>query len=544
MTDEIADEQERQWFETITRTVGDGVYQLDTEGRFVRVNQTIAYVTGYPREELIGESAALVLTDASYRQTTEKIIELLDSDKEIAVQEMTVLTADGEELPVENRLALLWDDGELQGSAGIVRDISDRKRRERQLQAQRDELVRLDRINGIIRDTIRTLVSAGSREEMAWTVCERLAASEPYRAAWIGEDAPTERSVAPVASAGVDAEVLQRHLEWEATDGDGTAVDESPFRTGSVLTGDVASGDPLRRTVDDGGELAVSAIPLVYGGTVYSVLYVYTDRADGFGDGEVEVLRELGETIGLAMNALETERLLESDTVTELEFEYDDPADFAVDATDRLDCEMVLEGVTGGADGEQLVYLSVTGADPTAIEELATAHDGISGATVVTGDDDGGLVLVTLTGATPLTAAREAGGRIERATVADGVGRLVVAVAAGADTRRFVELFRRSFPDAQLVSQQEVERPVETPRAFRRRVLDGLTEKQRRALEAAYLGEYFARPRAITGTELADSLDITPSTFHQHLQTGLRKVLAAVFEHDVDDDGVVTTRMR
>lgn len=526
MTDD--DERKHRWFEAITRTVGDGIYQLDTDGRFVRVNQTVADVTGYSREELIGESASLVLTDESYRRTTEKILELLESDADVAVQEMTVLTAAGEELPVENRLALLWDDGELQGSAGIVRDISDRKRRERQLQEQRDELARLDRINGIIRDTIRTLVSASNHEEIAETVCGRLAASKAYLAAWIGDYRPAGREVVPRAHAGIDAATIERHVATS----DGGALgefEESPFRTREVAVADVPADDPIREALGGGADLAVMAIPLVYGETVYSVLYVYTDSATGFGDGEVEVLQELGETIGLAVNALETKRLLDADTVTELEFEFDDPSLFSVVATDRLDCSLALEGVTSGADGELLVYVSVSGADPERVVELATDHEAVADATLVA-KDDGGLLLLTVVGRTPLTAIREVGGRIERATVEDGVGRLVVAVAAGADTRRAVELFQQVVPDARLVSQQEVERSVQTPRAFRRQVHDGLTEKQRRVLEAAYYGNYFARPRAITGTELAASLDITPSTFHQHLQTGLGKVLAAVFE--------------
>ncbi|WP_425487804.1 helix-turn-helix domain-containing protein [Natronomonas salina] len=73
------------------------------------------------------------------------------------------------------------------------------------------------------------------------------------------------------------------------------------------------------------------------------------------------------------------------------------------------------------------------------------------------------------------------------------------------------------------------------PRSSASRSSNRLTEKQQRALEAAFFGDYFQRPRSITGTELADSLDVSSSTFHQHLQTGLRKVLAAVFDSPRQD---------
>lgn len=529
-TDQDDPVAESQWLDAITRTVGDGIYQLDTKGRFVRVNHAVEDVTGYSREELIGESANLVLTDRSYRQTEARIRELLRSGEDLASQEMILVTADGEEIPVENRLAILESDGEFQGTAGIVRDISERKRRERQLRNHRDELERLNRINGIIRETIRTLVSASSRAEIVASVCDRLAASNAYLAAWIGDYGTSGDGIDPVAHAGVDETAIERHLEATGEGADGPVGDESPFRTGDVAVTDVPADDPIRAALDDPDDLSLAAIPLGYGDTVYSTLYVYTDRPDGFGQGEVDVLRELGETIGLAVNALETKRLLYADTVTELEFHFDDPTLLATRLTERLGCTIEFEGIVPAEDGAVLTYISVKGADPRRVAEAAADHAAVDDVSVVSAADDAGLLLLTVTGKTPVTTMREAGGRVERAVVEEGEGRIVGAVAAEADTRRAVELFQRSFPEASLVAQREVERPVQTPQEFRQQVLDSLTEKQRRALEAAFFGDYFQRPRSITGTELADSLGVTSSTFHQHLQTGLKKVLSAVFD--------------
>ena len=527
--DPVADSQ---WLDAITRTVGDGIYQLDTQGRFVRINHAVEDVTGYSREELIGESAKLVLTDQSYQRTEARIRELLRSDEDLASQEMTLVTADGETIPVENRLAILESDGEFRGTAGIVRDISERKRRERQLRDHRDELERLNHINGIIRETIRTLVSASSRAEIVESVCDRLAASDAYLAAWIGDYGSSGDGIAPVAHAGVDEAAIERHLEatGEGEGADALVGDASPFRTGDVAVTELPADDPVRAALDDPEDLSLAAIPLVYGDSVYSTLYVYTDRPDGFGQGEVDVLRELGETIGLAVNAIETKRLLYADTVTELEFRFDDPTLLATTLTERLGCTIEFEGIVPAEDGAVLTYMSVTGADPERVAEGASDHPAVDDVSVVSADGDAGLLLLTVTGQTPVTTMREAGGRVERAVVEEGEGRIVGAVAAEADTRRAVELFQRSFPEASLVAQREVERPVQTPQEFRQQVLDSLTEKQRRALEAAFFGDYFQRPRSITGTELADSLDVTSSTFHQHLQAGLRKVLSAVFD--------------
>ncbi|QLD89019.1 hypothetical protein HWV07_08225 [Natronomonas salina] len=184
------------------------------------------------------------------------------------------------------------------------------------------------------------------------------------------------------------------------------------------------------------------------------------------------MLRELGETIGLAVNALETKRLLYADTVTELEFRYDDSELLGVALTEWLGGTVEFEAIVPGDDGAVLAYVSVSGAEPERAAEAAAAHPAVADAEVATADGDAGLLLLTVTGRTPATAMREAGGRVERAVVEEGKGRIVGTVAAEADTRRAVELFRRSFPDATLVAQRDVERPVQTPQEFRQQVLE------------------------------------------------------------------------
>jgi predicted DNA binding protein len=57
-----------------------------------------------------------------------------------------------------------------------------------------------------------------------------------------------------------------------------------------------------------------------------------------------------------------------------------------------------------------------------------------------------------------------------------------------------------------------------------------LTERQRTALEAGYFGGFFEWPRHRNGEEVADSLGIGASTFHQHVRKAERKLLERVFD--------------
>lgn len=57
-----------------------------------------------------------------------------------------------------------------------------------------------------------------------------------------------------------------------------------------------------------------------------------------------------------------------------------------------------------------------------------------------------------------------------------------------------------------------------------------LTDRQLEVLETAYENGYFERPRRANATELAAELDISQSTFTEHLVTAQRKLLDDVFE--------------
>ena len=57
-----------------------------------------------------------------------------------------------------------------------------------------------------------------------------------------------------------------------------------------------------------------------------------------------------------------------------------------------------------------------------------------------------------------------------------------------------------------------------------------LTDRQAEVLATAYRLGYFDRPRGASGGDVADALDISPSTFAEHLATAQRKVLADVLD--------------
>ncbi|QSW99161.1 PAS domain S-box protein [Haloterrigena alkaliphila] len=132
VTDREERERELTKYETIVETINDGIYVKNEDGRFTMVNEAYAQLTGYDREELIGEHASLVVDEATVEESKQRLPSATDDDSNSPAMEAEIQRADGSSVPAEGTFATLQtDDGE-QEEVGVVRDISERKRRERE----------------------------------------------------------------------------------------------------------------------------------------------------------------------------------------------------------------------------------------------------------------------------------------------------------------------------------------------------------------------------------------------------------------------------
>jgi PAS domain S-box-containing protein len=135
--DQLAHSRELERYETILEALGDPVYTVDEEGHYTFVNESYSALTGYDREEIVGEHVSFLLDEASVERATDCVRTLLSDDESRCQQtyDIIVETATGERVPCEDNLALLpLEDGAYRGVAGVVRDISDRVARERELE--------------------------------------------------------------------------------------------------------------------------------------------------------------------------------------------------------------------------------------------------------------------------------------------------------------------------------------------------------------------------------------------------------------------------
>lgn len=167
------------------------------------------------------------------------------------------------------------------------------------------ELRELTRINQLLIEVTNAILKADSREALESMVCERLAASEPYLLAWIGElDVETGR-IEPRAAGGVDPSYLDE-IDINVSDpvsGRGPTGLAMTTREPQVMQ-DILEDpkfEPWREAAIERGFQSSAAFPLVSDDDLYGVLNIYADRPDAFTPSEIEVLGTLAEGITFAI---------------------------------------------------------------------------------------------------------------------------------------------------------------------------------------------------------------------------------------------------
>jgi len=377
---------------------------------------------------------------------------------------------------------------------------------------------RLRRVVETVDDVGEALSRAGSREDIEEAVCRTLAKANTYGAAWVLEEDRHRERVVVRAHAGEDPDRFDG-----AND---TTVIRQALQTGRVLVGP----DRPRPTATERGLLA--AIPLVHGETTYGAVVVRADDRGVFDDPERTLLSDLGRRVGLSITAIERRQLLFGDTVVALTFQYPAEVGVLADLSSSLSCTVDLDGVVAAKARSLLCFVTVTGTPPERALERGASADGVGDARLIRSYDEGGLLELALEGNSPLLPITERGGSLTSLHAEDGRATVVAEFAPNVDVRGLVESLQRRFESIELRSKQEVTPTEQTPAGFRESMEQRLTEKQVSVLQAAYHAGYFEWPRGSTAEELAESMDVSSPTLHNHLRRAQQKLLSALFDDE------------
>jgi len=500
---------------------GHAIFLTDTDGTIEYANPAVESVVGHDPDAVVGENPRLWKSgehdEAFYEEMWGEIASGNVWDGEIINRRKS-----GDLCWVDMTIAPITDEtGAVERYVAVERDVTERKERQLRIEEQNERLERLNNTNEVLRDVNRDLVAAATRREIERVLCDRFADSALFDAAWVGDSRLVDEGVDVRTTAGV----AEGDLEARLASGSGyrTVVDEAIERGAPSFVDD--DGSP----VEDPAAASGVAVPLSYHDADYGVLVVEAGADGAFESIDRGVFAELGLTVGDAINAAESRRTLAADDVTRLEFRVDDVTDPFVSLSAALACRVDLERLSGG-DGDRAAYVSVTGSEPSAVAEHVEGSPHVRTVESLCALEERCLLRLRTDDSSVVATAARYGAAVRSLSVDGGDGRLVVDVSRSNDVRSVVEAVQAAHPGLELVSQLERERDGESAPEFRSAFEEALTERQLEAAQTAYFAGFFEWPRETSGEAVASMMDISQSTFTEHLRSAERKLFRELFE--------------
>lgn len=425
-----------------------------------------------------------------------------------------------------------YDENALQTIANILAAAIDRRDQERQLEHQREELQALENLNAVIRELNYAAVQKSDRETLERLVCEHLAEVDSYSLAWIGELDEHDESVTVRTESGVDG-FLDETTITVGDDASERGPTERAFRTQEVQVEQDLSDARAQKH----GYRSMMAIPITHAETLYGVLHLYSEREDAFDDSERAIVGQLSEILGHAYWALEREQALVHDEVTEVELRIPNfveeilPDDAPPEAVD-------VDQVILGSESPTLAYGTI---EAEHVDDLESFEEGWADDVRILDEGDERSQFELRIEDSPITSAIiEHGMRLESAKLNGDDFNLVVTLPPDMDPSPLVETIEDEYPDFDLIAQRRTIRDRGIESRDESELTAELTSRQRAVLKTAYFGGYFEWPRESNGEEIAESLDISPPTFQEHLRTGERKILREIFEEESTERRLTT----
>lgn len=155
---------------TAIEVLDSGVYSLDSEGRFTSADGVFCGLTGYEREDILGQHFADLAADSG-DEIRDAFVKVVDPDKPDTEGFEAVLSSGpayphDDELLCEGHLALRPTEDDESAVIGTLQDVTERRRRRNRLRYE-------TRLKDAVLDTSTSLMSAEADEigtKIEWTL--------------------------------------------------------------------------------------------------------------------------------------------------------------------------------------------------------------------------------------------------------------------------------------------------------------------------------------------------------------------------------------
>ncbi|MDD4969586.1 MAG: PAS domain S-box protein [Paludibacter sp.] len=303
-TEESLRESEEK-FRDMANLLPQIVFEIDLKGTITYVNKQAYSIFGYKEDDLIGLNS-LIFHDPEERSLVMENIKLKVSGQDIERKEYNMVRNDGSIFPALIYTSLVTNSNKTVGLRGIVIDITEQKLTE-------EKITHSARLYALLSQINQAIVRTQSVEELYQTICEVAIEYGQFHMAWVGLNDEFEKRIKPVNWAGHNDGYLDKIIIQSGFEVFGSGPTGSAFREGKIYYSNNIATDPMMRPWKDEalirGYKSLIAVPFQQKGRILGTLTLYAKEADFFSDDELRLLKEIGDDISFAINAIDTEIL-------------------------------------------------------------------------------------------------------------------------------------------------------------------------------------------------------------------------------------------
>lgn len=277
---------------------GDIILVMDPEGRILEANAQAVAQYGHSLAVLRSMSIADLRAPESRADVPVQFSATLAGGP--LRFETLHLRADGASFPVEVS-ARRVQVGEKTAILSFIRDITDRKAQERELQ-------RMTRLYAALSQVNQAIVWSPDRQALLDKICEVMVGFGGFGMAWIGWDDPVTRRIFVAARHGDTTGMLDRVVVRSDDSPEGHGAVGTAIRQGCpcLINDFLGSSEsaPWREELAASGLASIAAFPVRQAGEVRGALVVYASEKDFFGTHEAALIEEAAMDISYALDHL------------------------------------------------------------------------------------------------------------------------------------------------------------------------------------------------------------------------------------------------
>ncbi|MFZ4398977.1 MAG: PAS domain S-box protein [Bacteroidales bacterium] len=289
--------------QNIFNNLQDAYFQADIKGIFTKVSPSAVRMYRYKSaEEMIGMPAVNLYANPKER---DEIIGKLKEKHKIEDYVSIGIRKDRTTFGASMNLQFIYNEaGQIIGTTGVVRDVSERKLFE-------ERLKNANRIYNVLSKTNQAIVKFKDPIKLFEEVCKIAIDDGNFRMVWIGEIDESINKVVPVTSAGyvngyLDNINLNLNDEILSAGPTGKAA-----KTGvHYISRNIAENpemQPWREKALRNGYYTSAAFPIITNGKVTALLTIYADQSYFFNEEEINLIDILAKDISNALEFIELE---------------------------------------------------------------------------------------------------------------------------------------------------------------------------------------------------------------------------------------------